>query len=166
MSDPCPCGSGNAYEDCCGRYHDGADVAPTAEALMRARYSAYARGKIDFLVLTVQPKDRLPETRRSAKEWAQGSEWLGLEILGARGGESDTTGQVEFIARFRQGGVEHAHHEVSRFQRKDGRWLFIDGRVIPSNATGAAVPRSAPCPCGSGKKYTRCCGVGAPGAGA
>lgn len=128
---------------------------------MRSRYAAYVLGEIDYLVQTVQPKDRSPSFRISAKEWSKGSEWLGLEIVSAKGGENDQEGRVEFIARFRQNGVDHTHHEISRFQKRDGRWLFLEGKVIPETATGAVTSRSAPCPCGSGKKYKRCCGVGA-----
>ena len=159
---PCPCGSGRSYDDCCGRYHSGSATPETAEALMRARYSAYAVGAVDYLVQTVQPKDRSTSFRLAAREWSKNAEWLGLEILSAKGGEADQDGRVEFVARFRQQGEEQSHHEISRFQKKDGKWLFLEGKVLPSSAPAvASVPRSAPCPCGSGKKYKRCCGAGA-----
>ncbi|MFM0874673.1 YchJ family metal-binding protein, partial [Klebsiella pneumoniae] len=49
MTQPsCPCGSGDPLDDCCGRYHQG-HPAPTAEALMRSRYSAYGLGLVDYL---------------------------------------------------------------------------------------------------------------------
>ena len=41
---PCPCGSGRAFDECCGPFLSGAAAAPTPEALMRSRYAAYALG--------------------------------------------------------------------------------------------------------------------------
>src|SRR3954451_23601390 len=48
--DRCPCGSGDPFVECCGRYLDGGRVAPTAEALMRSRYPAFARRDVDHLL--------------------------------------------------------------------------------------------------------------------
>ena len=54
----CPCGSGDAYNDCCRPYHNGA-VAPTAEAMMRSRYSAYSKGLVAYVVATTHPDNAL-----------------------------------------------------------------------------------------------------------
>ena len=153
----CPCGSGDSYEKCCSPYHSGAASAPTAEALMRSRYCAYVKGEIEYLIQTVQPDQRHDLDRKSVREWSEGAEWLGLEILNSNGGEADNKGQVEFIARFRQAGAEYAHHEISRFRKRDGCWFYVDGKIIPTPPPGGTFSRNAPCPCGSGKKYKRCC---------
>ncbi|MCB0324393.1 MAG: YchJ family protein [Bdellovibrionales bacterium] len=132
MSD-CPCGSGGGYESCCRPYHAGERHAPTAEALMRSRYSAYALGEIDYLGRTLSLLQRKTFDRRMAREWSKQAEWLGLEIVSANGGEGDKAGRVEFIARFRQGGEEHTHHEISRFEHVQGRWLYVDGKILGEN---------------------------------
>ena len=123
---------------------------------MRSRYSAYVKVEVDYLRETLHPEHRSDFDPKTTREWAKQSEWLGLEIRGARGGPDDKTGEVEFIARYRQGGSELVHHEVSSFKRIDGRWYFLSGRIIPQQG---AVYQNDPCPCGSGKKYKRCCGA-------
>ena len=54
----CPCGNSQSYAACCGRYLDGNETAPTAEALMRSRYTAFVRGDIDYLEETLAPDTR------------------------------------------------------------------------------------------------------------
>jgi SEC-C motif-containing protein len=120
----CPCGAGLEYGRCCGPLHDGAPAA-TAEALMRSRYSAYALGKADHLFRTWHPRTRPDDVVVPA-----GTTWLGLEVLDVvDGGASDETGVVEFVARYREAGVEHRLHERSRFGRRAGRWMYVDGTV-------------------------------------
>ena len=126
---------------------------------MRSRYSAYVKGEIDYLTQSLLPEERSTFSPKSAREWAESSEWLGLEIVKAKGGASDQKGEVEFIARFKQEGIEHEHHEISTFKKRNGRWFFADGRVLPKIPVGMAVGRNTACPCGSGKKYKRCCGA-------
>jgi SEC-C motif-containing protein len=117
---------------------------------MRSRYSAHVLGRIDYLVDTWDAPDA---DREAIARWAHESTWLGLEIVHA--GED----VVEFRARYRDPrGVEHVHHERSRFRRRDGRWCYVDGVQVPAQRTAANVGRNDPCPCGSGKKYKRCCG--------
>jgi SEC-C motif-containing protein len=144
----CPCGSGAPHERCCGPWLDGA-AAPTAEALMRSRYSAHVLGRIDYLMATWDAPDA---DAAAVEKWARESEWLGLEIVSA----AEST--VEFRARYRdKAGVEHVHHERSRFRRREGRWVYVDGAAVPA-ARAAAPGRNDPCPCGSGKKYKKCHG--------
>lgn len=126
----CPCKSGETYEACCEPYLTGAERAPTAEALMRSRYTAYAKGEIDYLAKTLGLLQRRGFDRRSARQWSEQAEWLGLEIVSASGGPGDKTGKVEFIARFKQQGEEHRHHEISRFEFQQGRWLYVDGKIL------------------------------------
>jgi SEC-C motif-containing protein len=117
----CPCRSGNAYEECCGRFHGGAAVAPTAEALMRSRYSAYALGLADYILDSWHPS-----TRPTELELDPGLSWYRLDVLAARGGPFDRVGVVEFRAYYRSDGQRGDQHEVSRFVRERGRWYYVD----------------------------------------
>ncbi len=158
----CPCQSGKEFADCCEPILRGTLRAPTAEALMRARYSAYAIQDIDFLQ-TSSCSVALREFRRSDVEnWAKTAEWLGLEVTDvSAGGEADDSGEVEFVARYKVKETEYRHHERAQFRRVDGEWRFADGRIIgpePKRREEPKVGRNDPCPCGSGKKYKKCCG--------
>ena len=162
---PCPCGSAKEFEACCGPVIAGAP-ARTAEALMRSRYTAYARGAVDHILSTHVTKGAVDVDRASTEKWAKESTWLGLTILSTeRGGELDDDGTVEFVARFREGadGPEQSHHERARFVRgrSDRRWLYADGKIVnPPPAKREVRPgRNEPCHCGSGKKYKKCHGA-------
>jgi len=118
----CPCGSGKPYADCCGRWHAGLSEgvhAPTPEALMRSRYSAYGLGLIDYLLATWHPSTAPGELELPPVKW------LELDIRHAE--MTGDAGVVEFIARLREQGRGARLHEISRFVREDGRWLYIDG---------------------------------------
>ncbi len=128
---PCPCGSGCPYAACCGPLHDGAP-AETAEALMRSRYTAYATGRTDHVFRTWHP-----HTRPDDVEPTPGLTWTGLEILGSTdGGPDDRTGTVEFRAHYRTAAGSGQLHEVSRFERRAGRWVYVDG-VVDGGTHGA-----------------------------
>ncbi|MFE2042742.1 YchJ family protein [Streptomyces sp. NPDC059477] len=115
----CPCGLPGAYDRCCGRFHSGGAVAPTAEVLMRSRYSAFVKRDEGYLLRTWHPR-----TRPGRVEFDPGMRWTGLEIVRAWDGSVfHATGVVEFRASFR-GGVLH---ERSRFERVDGAWVYVDG---------------------------------------
>jgi SEC-C motif-containing protein len=160
----CPCGSGRDFESCCGPVIAGTAPAPTAEALMRARYSAFATGTPAFLHSSLAPEAAADYSPEETEAWAKNSQWKGLEIVATEaGGEADEVGTVEFIARYRMNGKDYAHHELSRFRKEKGRWMYVDG-VIPKPAQRVVankVGRNDPCPCGSGKKYKKCCGAAA-----
>ncbi len=157
----CPCGSGMPFGDCCEPLISG-KPAPTAEALMRSRYTAYVRGDIDYLESTLAPESRHDFDKQSAGDWSQRSEWLQLEILDTEGGKAgDAEGQVEFRAHYIFDKNRLTHHERSsfRFDSEDGRWYFVEA-VSFKNApvVKVATPgRNDPCSCGSGKKYKKCC---------
>ncbi len=156
----CPCGSGVELSKCCGPYLEGAP-APTAEALMRSRFTAYVRGDLDHIERTHASEVRENFNRSAAESTANSVEWVSLEILGTSdGGEADDTGTVEFAARFRQNGDLLVHHELSNFRREDDRWVYVDGKMNPKGKPRRVekVGRNDPCPCGSGKKYKKCCG--------
>ena len=157
----CPCGSGREYEACCGPIIGGAE-APTAEAVMRSRFSAYVRGEIDHIERTHAKAANEDFDRKEAEEMANAVTWTGLTILSTSGGkQGDDTGTVEFAAQFKQGGKQMVHHELAYFTREDGRWVYLDGTINPKSEPRRVekVGRNEPCPCGSGKKYKKCCGA-------
>jgi len=130
---------------------------------MRSRYAAYALADIGYIGRTLAPESRASFDAPSALAWATGAEWMGLRILAVeQGGIGDSAGVVEFIATYRQDGRVVEHRERSRFRRDDeGGWWFVEGaasgRAAASSATKAG--RNEPCPCGSGRKFKKCCGA-------
>ncbi|MFD8611948.1 MULTISPECIES: YchJ family protein [unclassified Streptomyces] len=118
----CPCGLTGPYEKCCGRLHSGAAAAPSAEALMRSRYSAFVRRDAGYLLRTWHPR-----TRPELLELDPGMRWTGLEILDTADGSAfHATGTVTFRASYRGGSL----HERSRFERVDGAWVYVDGDFL------------------------------------
>jgi len=122
----CPCLTGLPYGECCGPLHRGERSAPTAEALMRSRYSAFAAGEADYLRATWHPS-----TRPGSLELEPGRRWRRLDILGTRaGGPFDDAGEVEFVAFFADDdGTRGQLAERSRFVRDAGTWFYVDGDV-------------------------------------
>ncbi|KAB7624141.1 YchJ family protein [Alkalilimnicola sp. S0819] len=148
LTQDCPCGSGGALAHCCGPILGGEAPAPTAEALMRSRYSAFVLDNTAYL-----RESWHPSTRPAALAPGEGPNWRGLTIIAATGAAEDDTGEVEFVARFEENGRKGVLHETSRFVREGGRWYYLSGEIHP------APGRNAPCPCGSGGKFKRCCGM-------
>ncbi|MFD5426019.1 YchJ family protein [Streptomyces sp. NPDC127084] len=120
---PCPCGLAASYAACCGRFHSGQATAPTAELLMRSRYSAFVVRDEPYLLRTWHPT-----TRPASVEFDQEMRWSGLEILEtADGSMFHSTGSVTFTAHYTHGGAPGALRERSRFERRDGDWVYVDG---------------------------------------
>jgi len=150
----CPCGGGE-FAQCCQPIIGGEVRASSPEQLMRARYSAYATGSIDFLSESNHSKTRAQFDPESAGRWSRESRWLGLTILGSESSRPDRA-HVNFEARYEDGdGAAVIHRERSLFEREDGEWRFVSGGAIP--AVSQKVGRNEPCPCGSGKKFKKCC---------
>lgn len=147
----CPCGSGKTLTDCCGRWHSGT-AAPSPEALMRSRYSAYSLGLVDYLVATTLPAQQQGLDRAAMAAWSSNSQWLGLvvERLEPLAGEPPRA-FVTFSAQWRDAEGEHRQRERSAFVHNRGRWYFIDPSV------GLKAGRNDPCPCGSERKFKKCC---------
>ncbi|MGQ0697830.1 MAG: YchJ family protein [Panacagrimonas sp.] len=121
---PCPCGTDRSYDACCGRCHSGL-AAPTAESLMRSRYSAFVLRLEDYLLSTWHPR-----TRPTSVDVDATTRWLGLSVKSARDTAADAA-EVEFVARYRIGGGTAVRlHERSRFVREDGHWYYVDGEVV------------------------------------
>lgn len=156
---PCPCGSGDLHQNCCQPLLRGKHLPATAAALMRSRYTAYVLRDVPYLLATWHPSTR-PLTMDPATIPA----WRRLQIIAcSRGNEDEADGVVEFVAT----AVAHDRplrlHEVSRFVREDGRWFYVDGDLVERGRCltqeGGKVGRNVLCPCGSGRKFKRCCGA-------
>ncbi len=161
MSDLCPCGSGQAFETCCEPLLIGRDKPQTATALMRSRYCAYAMGAVDYLYKTSGPKVQKEFDAESSRKWAESAKWTGIEILSVENGtDHDETGVVEFIAHYAVNDTDFDHHERAEFAKIDGEWRFMDGKIFgpdPVRRDQPKIGRNDPCPCGSGKKFKKCC---------
>ncbi len=126
-------------------------MATTAEALMRSRFSAFVLKNSAYLLASWQSSTRPPELDLSDDE----THWQRLHIMASEQGTAgDSTGYVEFAAFYDGGQL----HERSRFVREEGRWVYVDGEILPP-VEPVKVGRNDPCPCGSGKKYKKCCGA-------
>ncbi|SBS79166.1 conserved hypothetical protein [uncultured Mycobacterium sp.] len=124
-TDACPCGSGEPLGRCCLPLHRGESQAATAEQLMRARYSAYAVGDLDYIWRTWHPR-----TRPTALT-PDGLTWTGLHIVDTVDGRpEDQTGEVEFRAHYRDGRRTGTLHERSRFGVRARRWFYVDGELF------------------------------------
>ena len=126
---------------------------------MRSRYTAYTHNDMDYLARTWDAA-----TRPASLHEDTGLEWLGLSILSTHAGQpDDKEGTVEFDARYRAGDSEGNLHETSRFQQRNGVWFYRDGKVEdkpkPLQSRSEKTGRNDPCPCGSGKKFKKCCGA-------
>ncbi|MGK0599577.1 YchJ family protein [Yokenella regensburgei] len=151
MSQLCPCGSAQEYSLCCQRYLSGAQLAPEPSQLMRSRYCAFVMKDADYLVKTWHPSCRTETLRNEIASGFAGTEWLGLTVFAEEAGRHPGEGYVSFVARFRDVNHSGAIIERSRFLNENGQWYYIDG-------TRPLIGRNDPCPCGSGKKFKKCCG--------
>ncbi|WP_042283568.1 YchJ family protein [Citrobacter sedlakii] len=151
MSQLCPCGSAVEYSLCCHQYVSGKQVAPDPSHLMRSRYCAFVMKDADYLIKTWHPDCNAAAFRDEISAGFASTEWLGLTVFEQSGAESDELGYVSFVARFRENGKAGVILERSRFLKENGRWYYIDG-------TRPQIGRNDACPCGSGKKFKKCCG--------
>ena len=158
----CPCSSGAAFAECCEPIITKAEQAKTAEQLMRSRYTAYATGNVDWIVDSQSADGRELVDRKATEEWSKRAEWHRMEVLEVQqGGEDDDEGFVDFKAYYTMAGEEITHHEVASFRKEDGVWYFVDGVEVkprPFKRLEKKVGPNEKCPCGSGKKFKKCCG--------
>ena len=157
----CPCGSGKTFDNCCAPIINGTRESETAEELMRARYSAFVTGAIEFIVSSTHSRTRGEIDMSYIREWSQNSTWHGLEILETKDINEDKA-FVSFEARYTQNGQDQNHREKSLFEREDGEWRFVTGDELKNPTVRYETPktgRNEPCPCGSGKKYKKCHGA-------
>ena len=129
------------------------DSPKVPEELMRSRYSAFAKHLADYLITTSHSNLNKVQTKSGILQWAQENNWQKLEVLFA------SENQVEFKAHYNDTrGKSQVHHELSDFVFENGKWLYESGVIDPPARTQQNISRNAPCPCGSGKKYKKCCG--------
>lgn len=147
---PCPCGSQRTYAICCEPFINGISSAPTSEALMRSRFSAYTVGAYEYILATYATSAQLTLSSADLAEHDEASDWRRLEIVQAKANE------VEFKAYYQSQGQYFLMHEVSQFVQEEGQWHYSTGEIQPDSGK-LDLGRNAICLCGSGKKFKRCC---------
>jgi len=126
----CPCGSNKPFSFCCEPAIEGHKPAPTAEALMRSRYTAFVLGAIDYLINTTIREHRHPDDAALIADQTKATTWTGLKIISTEAGlEDDQEGMVEFIAHFETDEQIADLHERSLFRKQDNHWFYVDGEV-------------------------------------
>lgn len=152
----CPCGSDKAYTKCCGPFIKGTAKPDTPEQLMRSRYTAFTQADVDYIASTMKGRASRDFDIDATREWAQSVKWIKLDVV-----KSDVDGEkgtVEFVAHFSDHGKASAIHELSEFLKDDEEWFYIDGdRPKATTISKQTTGRNDPCPCGSGKKFKKCC---------
>ncbi len=158
----CSCDTQKTYSNCCEPIIKGLKIAESPADLMRARFTAFVRHEIDFIVNSISPSRKKDFDRKGIEDWSRNTDWVGLEIISTEhGGPNDDKGQVEFIARFREKEEVQKHHELASFVKIKDSWFFEDGRTPsakPVKLEGPKIGRNDPCHCGSGKKFKKCHG--------
>ena len=160
----CPCGGfegadGKLFSDCCMPFIQGDAKPEFCEQLMRSRYTAYSMENVDYLIKTWHPLKQDQLSRVELLQSAKSTQWIRLEVVNSS--QKGLCGTVEFKAWFKHKDLEGAGkeinclHEVSQFEKIEDQWFYLDGEVDSSSQV--KVGRNDPCPCGSGKKYKKCC---------
>jgi len=121
----CPCGTKKDYIDCCSPILEGKIIAPTPEALMRSRYTAYTKGNTDYLQSTMREPASENFNPEETRRFARRAKWLDLTILDAPPAV-ESIGFVEFVARYSLSNKVHVMHERSEFRQSDGRWYYVN----------------------------------------
>ena len=146
----CPCGLG-LYEHCCFPFHQGLAKAPSAERLMRSRYSAFAKHNLPYIVQTTAIGQQAALDQKAILDWAKSNQWLKLEIVQANEKIDKNHAKVEFKAHYHDGKSSQIHHEVSHFVKFEDAWYFLDP------TTDQQITMKQACICGSSKKFKQCC---------
>ncbi|MCX6051608.1 MAG: YchJ family metal-binding protein [Campylobacterales bacterium] len=142
----CFCGLNKDFDMCCGAIISGQKVALTAEELMRSRYSAYVQGDGKYLVFSAVQENRYEEDIALIEEFSNSVNWLKLDVI------KITEDSVEFKAYYRDTNGIQVLHEKSTFIKEDGMWKYADGELYNTK-----IERNESYPCGSGKKFKKCC---------
>lgn len=129
MSSKCPCGSDKKYESCCEIAHKNIKTVASAEALMRSRYSAFAKADIEYLLQSwsSKTKDDSKRFRRELLDWTTSVEWIRLQIINTtKGMEMDATGTVSFEAYYLENGTMECISENSFFEKEKEYWVYVN----------------------------------------
>lgn len=124
----CPCGTGQSYGACCGLYISGMAAAPTPEALMRSRYTAYTLGNTDYIARTMAGPAAIGFNPTEAKHWAQSIRWVKLEVLSSS--MAGDKGEVSFKAHYEQNNRPEILTEHSLFEKINGLWMYTDCNLL------------------------------------
>jgi len=147
----CPCGNAVPYHNCCGIYIENQEQPPTPELLMRSRYTAFVLEKEEYILQTWHARTRPKELNFADNPVV----WLGLAVDPATPPDMNATeGVVSFTASYLENGQVCHLHETSNFLLEDGKWLYLKGDCTVAKTK---VARNDLCPCGSGKKFKKCC---------
>lgn len=156
----CPCCSGEIFAKCCKEIVAGNKIAETPLALMRSRYTAHACKNMPHIIRTMRGKAlKLFDEEKTHEEWFEQSVWQKLEIIDApEVNKHSKEGIVEFKAYSVFKGVEQVLHERSKFMKLNNQWYYVAGQNKQAHISSSKkVGRNDDCPCGSGKKYKKCC---------
>ena len=129
MKNMCFCGSGDTFEQCCKPIIDRTQPAPTAQTLMRSRYSAYVIVASQYLIDSTHISQRANYSKIDIEAWAKESDWKKLEIIDCKKGLfDDSVGEVEFKAYYKDSkNTLQIHHEKSVFRKENGDWFYVSG---------------------------------------
>ncbi len=132
----------------------------SARELLETRYQAFKDGNIDFIVETTHPESRNQHERKDIEAWANNSKWLGLEVEKEENEAEHTW--ITFTVRYQEKDNEEPieHEEKALFRLHEGKWYYFDSTFPKAKTYQREKPkvgRNDPCPCGSGKKYKKCC---------
>lgn len=151
----CPCCSQKNYQECCGPFIENSILPNSPEELMRSRYTAFCRKNIDYIIKTMcgaaAENFDILQTKKSCNH----IKWIKLNIISTKL-MADGAGFVEFVAHYIIDNKQYILHELSEFHFINKRWYYVDGKHLHNNNI-EKIRRNDLCPCGSGKKYKRCC---------
>ncbi len=128
MSSKCPCGSDKKYESCCEIAHKNIKTVASAEALMRSRYSAFAKADIDYLLQSwsFKTRDNSKRFRKELLDWTTSVEWIKLKIVNTTKGTGNfATGTVSFEAYYIKNAIVECISENSFFEKEEGCWMYV-----------------------------------------
>ena len=147
----CPCQSGQTFDRCCGQFISHRELPENAVLLMRSRYSAHALAEHAYLIETWHPDFRPQQLDFDARV-----RWINLEIIHSE--QQEQQALVEFEASLLLHDEVSAMRERSNFVFQQGRWLYTSGEPLAARFAPWKPGRNQGCPCGSGRKFKRCCG--------
>jgi SEC-C motif domain protein len=146
----CPCCSGRSFNLCCQPFLSRKLMPETPEQLMRSRYTAYTLADIPYIEKTQSGKAAENFNADEAKQWTEQVKWCGLSVL------NSNLNEVEYVARYMIGNQLYLLQERSQFEKIGEQWFYISGALIPHQPI--TLKSNQPCPCGSKKKFSQCCG--------
>jgi SEC-C motif domain protein len=162
VMDKCHCGANFTFEQCCQPYLSGVKQPPTAESLMRSRYSAFVVEDINYIKDTMTGEMLKNFSYDQTLAYAQSVTWQRLNVIASSADDpAATTAWVEFEVYYILNGIEKCLYEYSSFERMENRWFYIDSEKSRLTDCGdktlSNLGRNDKCHCGSGKKYKKCC---------